>query len=95
METTERPLPKEGSRASTPTKKVSPNGTVDEPNRLSTSRASAVRPISEVSNSGIPSNFVKISTSNRKLTEASFPWSSLPLSLAKLGKVSFAPENFH
>ena len=41
----------------------------------------------EASANGLPGNLVKVSLSNRRLTEGGASWSSLPSSLAKLGKV--------
>ncbi|XP_011073840.1 uncharacterized protein LOC105158698 [Sesamum indicum] len=41
---------------------------------------------SEVAGNGFPGNLVKVSFSNRRLTDASVSWASLPSSLAKLGK---------
>ncbi|KAL0392529.1 UNVERIFIED_CONTAM: hypothetical protein Sradi_2475700 [Sesamum radiatum] len=41
---------------------------------------------SEVAGNGFPGSLVKISFSNRRLTDASVSWASLPSSLAKLGK---------
>lgn len=41
----------------------------------------------EAGNHGLPENLVKIFPNNRKLTDGSVSWASLPSSLAKLGKV--------
>lgn len=44
----------------------------------------------EASTNSLPGNLVKVSLSNRRLTDASAAsWSSLPSSLSKLGKVHF------
>lgn len=39
---------------------------------------------------GLPGNLVKVSLSNRRLTDGGASWSTLPSSLAKLGKVHFS-----
>lgn len=95
IEVAEKPLPKANSRASPPTKRVNTSGNVDEPDKLSTSRASLVRRSLEVSNGGLPSNLVKIPASRRKLTEVGISWSSLPSSLSKLGKVKLLHQNLY
>ncbi|XP_057777060.1 uncharacterized protein LOC130995680 isoform X2 [Salvia miltiorrhiza] len=40
----------------------------------------------EVASNGLPGNLVKVTVSNRRLTDANVSWASLPSSLAKLGK---------
>ncbi|MFS8035269.1 hypothetical protein Hanom_Chr17g01591061 [Helianthus anomalus] len=66
-----------------------PAKTVDNSNnnvrqKLSSGRKSSA----EAPANGLPGNLVKVSLSNRRLTDAATPsWSSLPSSLAKLGKV--------
>ncbi|CAI9761657.1 unnamed protein product [Fraxinus pennsylvanica] len=53
----------------------------------STARKSVEKKLSgEVANHGLPGNFIKVSSSNRRLTDGSVSWSSLPSSLIKLGK---------
>nr|GEY40558.1 hypothetical protein [Tanacetum cinerariifolium] len=44
----------------------------------------------EASANGLPGNLVKVSLSNRRLTEGGASWSSLPSSLAKLEKMRFS-----
>ncbi|KAI3814368.1 hypothetical protein L1987_19121 [Smallanthus sonchifolius] len=74
------PYPKE---VKTPAKR---GETVDSSNnkqKLSAGRKSSA----EASANGLPGNLVKVSLSNRRLTDAAAAsWSSLPSSLAKLGK---------
>ncbi|EPS71203.1 hypothetical protein M569_03555, partial [Genlisea aurea] len=43
----------------------------------------------EVANQGFPGNMTKVSLSSKRLTEAKVSWSSLPPTLAKLGKEVF------
>nr|GFA25601.1 hypothetical protein [Tanacetum cinerariifolium] len=43
----------------------------------------------KVSANGLPGNLVKVSLSNKRLTDGGAFWSSLPSSLAKLGKMRF------
>lgn len=78
---------KEESTLITSVKKGSANGDPVEINR-SSARASSVgkKSSGEVSKDGLPGNLVKVSFGNRKLTHASVSWTSLPSSLAKLGK---------
>lgn len=82
---------KEESNVITSVKKGSANGDPVEINRLS-ARASSVgkKSSGEVSKDGLPGNLVKVSFGNRKLTHASISWTSLPSSLAKLGKVQIS-----
>lgn len=78
---------KEESTIIASVKKASANGDPVEISRSSV-RASSVgkKSSGEVSKDGLPGNLVKISLGNRKLTHASVSWTSLPSSLAKLGK---------
>ncbi|XP_057752320.1 uncharacterized protein LOC130970300 [Arachis stenosperma] len=77
---------KEEHKAQTSTKKVSANGTVEEQEKSNKPRVSIGKKSSEVSKSGFPGNLVKVFPNSRKVTDASVQWSSLPSSIAKLGR---------
>ncbi|KAK7262608.1 hypothetical protein RJT34_30183 [Clitoria ternatea] len=78
---------KEEHKTPTPTKKaIISNGTMEEQEKSSKQRISNGRKSSEVSNSGLPGNLVKVSLSSRKVTDSSVQWTSLPSSIAKLGR---------
>ncbi|XP_062107869.1 uncharacterized protein LOC133818817 [Humulus lupulus] len=78
---------KEENKVQMPTKKVTANGTLDDYNRSDKHRISVGRKSTgDIANYGIPGNLVKVPVNNRKLTEGSVSWASLPSSLAKLGK---------
>ncbi|KAM6545920.1 hypothetical protein CsatB_026656 [Cannabis sativa] len=78
---------KEENKVQMPTKKVTANGALDDQNRSDKQRISAGRKSTgDLPNNGIPGNLVKVPVNNRKLTEGSVSWASLPSSLAKLGK---------
>ncbi|KAK6116740.1 hypothetical protein DH2020_049473 [Rehmannia glutinosa] len=66
-------------------KKASINGDTPDIAR-SAARTIGKKSSGEVANNGLPGNLVKVSFSNRRLTDASVSWASLPSSLAKLGK---------
>lgn len=54
----------------------------------STRRRSVEKKLSgEVANHGLPGNLINVSSSNRRSTDGSVSWSSLPSSLIKLGEV--------
>ena len=78
---------KEQHKIQTPTKKANANGTMEEPEKSSKLRTSIGKKSAEVSNSGLPGNLVKVTLSNRKVTDASVPWASLPSSISKIGRV--------
>nr|XP_043633397.1 uncharacterized protein LOC122604577 [Erigeron canadensis] len=67
----------------TPAKKgeMADNGHSDKPKPSPGRKSSA-----EASANGLPGNLVKVSLGNRRLTDGGASWSSLPSSLAKLGK---------
>ncbi|KAL7209132.1 hypothetical protein ACSBR1_030807 [Camellia fascicularis] len=68
-------------------KKVTANGDSDGVDKSNKQRTSAGKKSSgEAANHGLPGNLVKVSLSNRRLTDGSVLWASLPSSLAKLGK---------
>lgn len=76
---------KEESKVQMSTKKVTANGTLGDQDRSNKQRVVGKK--STDANHGFPGNLVKVSLNNRKLTDGSFPWASLPSSVAKLGKV--------
>ncbi|KAD6453394.1 hypothetical protein E3N88_08099 [Mikania micrantha] len=81
--TSERIPSKEEPRAQTPVNKVMKTGDSVDNSQSSKHRSSSERKSSsEVSNNGLPRNMVKVSLSNKNLTD----WSSLPSPIAKLGK---------
>ncbi|CAL5417055.1 unnamed protein product [Camellia sinensis] len=68
-------------------KKVTANGDSDGVDKSNKQRTSAGKKSSgEAANHGLPGNLVKVSLSNRRLTDGIVSWASLPSSLAKLGK---------
>ncbi|KAL0322707.1 UNVERIFIED_CONTAM: hypothetical protein Sangu_1890000 [Sesamum angustifolium] len=78
---------REESKVNESVKKTSING--DSPDIFkSAARTTLIgkKSSSEVAGNGFPGSLVKISFSNRRLTDASVSWASLPSSLAKLGK---------
>ncbi|XP_042005312.1 uncharacterized protein LOC121754047 [Salvia splendens] len=77
---------KDESNVNASVKKASVNG--DVPGAVKASaRISMGKNLSlEVAKNGLPGNLVKVSVSNRRLTDANVSWASLPSSLAKLGK---------
>ncbi|KAF8393757.1 hypothetical protein HHK36_019955 [Tetracentron sinense] len=78
---------KEDTKVQMPAKKVTANGALDDPDKSNKQRTSVGKKTSaEVAPNGLPGNLVKVVLSNRRLTDGSFSWSSLPSSLAKLGK---------
>lgn len=80
------PIPsKEENKFQVPTKKVTANGDLDDVGKSHKRINSVGKKLSgEVGN---PGNLVKMSIGNRRLTEGSVSWASLPPSLSKLGKV--------
>lgn len=74
---------KEENKTQTPMKKVIADRTMEEQEKSSKQRKKS----SEVSNTGLPENLVKLSPKSKKVTDASVQWASLPSSIAKLGKV--------
>ncbi|KAF5942086.1 hypothetical protein HYC85_019728 [Camellia sinensis] len=68
-------------------KKITANGDSDGVDKSNKQRTSAGKKSpGEAANHGLPGNLVKVSLSNRRLTDGSVSWASLPSSLAKLGK---------
>ncbi|KDP43890.1 hypothetical protein JCGZ_20900 [Jatropha curcas] len=78
---------KEENRNPISTKKVSSNGNLDDHEKSNKLRTSVGKKSSgDLGNNGFPGNLVKVAVNSRKLTEGNVTWSSLPSSLAKLGK---------
>ncbi|XP_010258510.1 PREDICTED: uncharacterized protein LOC104598255 [Nelumbo nucifera] len=85
--TSDKLLSKEDNKVQTLAKKITANGTIGDPDKSNKQRASIGKKTSgEVSSNGFPGNLVKVSLNNRRLTDGSVSWASLPSSLAKLGK---------
>lgn len=81
---------KEENKAQMSTKRVTTNGDLVDPDKLIKQRTSVGKKTQgDIANHGLPGNLVKVSYSNRRITDASASWTSLPSSLAKLGKVGF------
>lgn len=80
--------PKEENKVQMSTKKVAVNGDLADCNKSSKPRTSVGKKLSgEATNNGLPGNMVKVSLSNRRLTDGNASWTALPSSLIKLGKV--------
>ncbi|XP_059632939.1 uncharacterized protein LOC132275458 [Cornus florida] len=78
---------KEENKVHVSPKKVTANGDFLELDKQNKQRTSIGKKLSgEASNHGLPGNLVKVSFNNRRLTDGSVSWASLPSSLAKLGK---------
>nr|GEW43356.1 hypothetical protein [Tanacetum cinerariifolium] len=71
------------SKVQTPAKRTE---VVDHDSSSKQKPSSGRKSSAEASANGLPGNLVKVSLSNRRLTEGGASWSSLPSSLAKLGK---------
>ncbi|XP_043706485.1 uncharacterized protein LOC122656106 isoform X2 [Telopea speciosissima] len=67
-------------------KKVTANGGLSDLDKSNNQRTSVGKKTSEVASNGLPGNLVKVLLNNRRLTDGSVSWSSIPSSLAKLGK---------
>ncbi|XP_024986647.1 uncharacterized protein LOC112521884 [Cynara cardunculus var. scolymus] len=78
---------KEESKVRTPAKRATAVGDlVDHEHSNKQKQSSGRKSSAEALTNGLPGNFVKVSLSNRRLTDGGASWSSLPSSLAKLGK---------
>lgn len=78
------------------TKKVTSNGDMsdtDKPMKKKTSVGK--RSSGDAAGPVFPANMVKVSLSNRRLTDATVSWASLPSSIGKLGKVQFCSILVH
>lgn len=78
---------KDDSKAQMSIKKMNGNGALDDVEKSNKQRSAVGKKSSEVNNHGLPGNLVKVFLNSKRLTEGSVSWSSLPSSLAKLGKV--------
>nr|GEZ64998.1 hypothetical protein [Tanacetum cinerariifolium] len=74
------------SKVQTPAKRAE---VVDHDSSSKQKPSSGRKSSAEASANGLPGNLVKVSLSNRRLIEGCASWSSLPSSLAKLGKMRF------
>ncbi|KAG8369474.1 hypothetical protein BUALT_Bualt14G0017500 [Buddleja alternifolia] len=79
-------LPREESKVNASVKKTSANGDSMDIVKSSARTTSGGKKSSGEANNSFPGNLVKVSLSNRRLADASVSWTSLPSSLAKLGK---------
>ncbi|CAL0322100.1 unnamed protein product [Lupinus luteus] len=77
---------KEEHKTQMSVKKATANGTTAEHENSSKQRTYIGKKSPEGSNNGFPGNLVKVSLHNRKVTDASVEWASLPSSISKLGK---------
>ncbi|XP_010242740.1 PREDICTED: uncharacterized protein LOC104587013 [Nelumbo nucifera] len=78
---------KEDSKVQMPAKKVTANRAGADSDKPNKQRVSIGKKTSgEVAGNGFPGNLVKVSISNRRLTDGSVSWASLPSTLSKLGK---------
>lgn len=68
-------------------KKLNGNGALDDLEKSNKQRSTVGKKSSDVNNHGLPGNLVKVLPNSKRVTEGSVSWSSLPSSLAKLGKV--------
>lgn len=86
---------KEENKAGLSANIATTNGNLVDPNRLHKQIPSVGKKTpGSNANHGLPGNFNKVSLSRKKLTDGSASWTSLPSSLAKLGKVrSFKLNN--
>lgn len=90
----EKPSNKDDSKILTPPRKSSASAPADDSDKVVNNKLSSpIRRTSGVLNNPNVTNLVKVAASNRKLTDASASWTTLPPSLVKLGKVfaSWAP----
>ncbi|EEC83968.1 hypothetical protein OsI_30093 [Oryza sativa Indica Group] len=82
----EKPLHKDDSKIQTPPRKSSASAPSDDSEKIVNKPSSPLRRTSGVSSNTNITNLVKIASNSKKLTDASASWTSLPPSLAKLGK---------
>lgn len=81
-------LSKEENKVQMSTRKVTTNGALGDLEKSNRQKIPVGKKSSgEVANHGLPGNFVKVFPNNKKLTDGSVSWASLPSSLGKLGKV--------
>lgn len=77
---------REESKVNASVKKASVNGDAPDVVKASVRTSVGKKSSGEVANNGLPGNLVKVSVGNRRLTDTSVSWASLPASLSKLGK---------
>lgn len=87
--TNEKLLPKDDSKIQTPVKKGIVSAAAEDSDKTVKHRPPVLRKSSETTNGLNLVNLVKVVPSNRKWTDGSVSWQTLPSSLAKLGKVCF------
>lgn len=80
---------REESKVNASVKKASVNGDAPDVVKASVRTSVGKKSSGEVANNGLPGNLVKVSVGNRRLTDTSVSWASLPSSLSKLGKVQY------
>ncbi|RWW07230.1 hypothetical protein BHE74_00004911, partial [Ensete ventricosum] len=90
--TNEKLLTKEDSKIQTTMKKNNAQAATDDSDRSAKQRPSVIKKSSETATSLNLADFVKVDPTNRKWTDSSVSWSSLPSSLAKLGKYRDAAQ---
>lgn len=78
---------KEENKVQTSLKKISANGEPVDAEKSSKQKTSMGRKLPGEVNNGLGENLVKVAVSNRTLADGNVAWSSLPSSLAKIGKV--------
>ncbi|KAF6152441.1 hypothetical protein GIB67_035509, partial [Kingdonia uniflora] len=76
---------KEDNKLQMPAKKINANGAQDDTDKSNKQRSSIGKRTQEIASNGGPGNLVKVPT-NKRLTDGTISWGSLPSSLAKLGK---------
>lgn len=68
-------------------RRLTTNAAISDPEKLNKQRSPiGRRSMGEGANHGLPGNLVKVFPNNKRLTDGSVSWASLPSSLAKLGK---------
>ncbi|MBA0628620.1 hypothetical protein Godav_023321 [Gossypium davidsonii] len=78
--------PKEESKSPVSTKKVMPNGMLDEQEKPNKPRTYIGKKSGDLSSNGGLGNLVKVPINSKRLTDGSVSWGTLPSSLSKLGK---------
>ncbi|CAL9206344.1 unnamed protein product [Musa hybrid cultivar] len=84
--TNEKLLTKKDSKIQTTMKKNNAKAATDDSDRSAKRRLSVIKKSSETATSLNLADFVKVVPTNRKWTDSSVSWSSLPSSLVELGK---------
>ncbi|KAK1294928.1 hypothetical protein QJS10_CPA16g00084 [Acorus calamus] len=85
---TEKLSSKEESKIQVPARKSITNGALDDSDKMNKPRTPVIKKPSDVAHNGIPNNLVKVAL-NKRWTDGSLSWTSLPPSLTKLGKEVF------